>query len=209
MRQRRSKPADLREACIAEATRIIEKQGVEALSLREVARRLGVSHQAPYKHFASRDHILAEVVRRAYADFAAHIDARTRKADPFEDLGELGAVYLDYARRHPLHYRLMFATALPDAREHPDMMLQAEHAFAELRAAIARLGAAAADQHDFDALFAWAAVHGLASILQSPAGGRLGFRHATLQAAPQQLLQRIGDAMRAHRARGSALPGTT
>ena len=53
---------NLREACIAEAFRIIEDAGLEALSLREVARRLGVSHQAPYKHFPSRDHIVAEIL---------------------------------------------------------------------------------------------------------------------------------------------------
>jgi len=47
----KGKPGDLREACIREALAIIEVGGVESLSLREVARRLGVSHQAPYKHF--------------------------------------------------------------------------------------------------------------------------------------------------------------
>ncbi|MFX4450801.1 TetR/AcrR family transcriptional regulator, partial [Acinetobacter baumannii] len=52
------------------------------LSLRDVARRLGVSHQAPYKHFPSRDHILAEVVGRAYASFAAHLEKRPRSDDP-------------------------------------------------------------------------------------------------------------------------------
>ncbi len=110
---RKSHPTlDVREACIDEALVIIEAEGIEALSLREVARRLGVSHQAPYKHYPSRDHLLAEVVRRAFAAFADHLDARPRKADPFADLHAMGQAYLDYALRHPLQYRLIFGTPL-------------------------------------------------------------------------------------------------
>jgi len=58
---------DLRERCVTEALAIIQEQGVEQLSLRDVARRLGVSHQAPYKHYANRDALLAEVVARELA----------------------------------------------------------------------------------------------------------------------------------------------
>ena len=71
---------------------IIAEQGLDGLSLRDVARRLGVSHQAPYKHFESRDHILAEIVSRAYADFASYLDKRTRGKDPYDDLGKLGFI---------------------------------------------------------------------------------------------------------------------
>jgi len=63
--------------------------GWEALSLRDVAQRLGVSHQAPYKHFPSRDHILAGIVGRAYEEFAGELDRRARSEDHFEDLGDL------------------------------------------------------------------------------------------------------------------------
>jgi AcrR family transcriptional regulator len=54
-----NRTGDLREACVKQALEIIAKGGIDSLSLRDVARRLGVSHQAPYKHFPSRDHILA------------------------------------------------------------------------------------------------------------------------------------------------------
>ena len=127
MPARKSRPTDLREACIREALAIIETSGVEQLSLRDVARRLGVSHQAPYKHFPSRDHILAEIVARAFEAFAAHLDARPRRADPYEDLREMGLAYVGYAREHPLQYRLMFGTPLPNPSQHPDMMDRAQH----------------------------------------------------------------------------------
>ncbi|MFM2045838.1 MAG: hypothetical protein RLY86_4414 [Pseudomonadota bacterium] len=142
--ERKERAGDLREACVAEAQAIIATEGVEGLSLREVARRLGVSHQAPYRHFPSRDHILAEVVARAFDHFARALDARNRSEDPHQDLGGMGVAYLAYAVDHPLEYRLMFATPLPDPAHHPGMMGSARHAFALLVQGLARMRAAEA-----------------------------------------------------------------
>ena len=200
MAARKTTSRNLREACIQEALGIIETSGVEQLSLREVARRLNVSHQAPYKHFASRDHILAEIVGRAYASFAAYLEKRPRTGEPHEDLAAMGRAYFSYAASHPLQYRLMFGTPLPDPRRHPEMMRQARHAFSLLRDGIARLpevdGRDGPDQQiDLDALFIWSTIHGLASILQSDALGTLGLSEAGLRQAPGHALQRISRAM--------------
>ncbi|MBV9750100.1 MAG: helix-turn-helix transcriptional regulator, partial [Acetobacteraceae bacterium] len=148
-----------------EALAIIEEAGVEALSLRDVARRLGVSHQAPYKHFPSRDHLLAEIVARAFAAFARHLDARPRSDDPHHDLAAMGEAYLRYATEHPLQYRLMFGTPLPDPNQHPEMMRSAQHAFSLLRDRLARMDGGrepkrAADAAELDALFVWSTMHG-------------------------------------------------
>ena len=192
-----TRPEDLREACLHEAMAIIAERGLAELSLRDVARRLGVSHQAPYKHFQSREHILAEIVGRAYADFARYIDRRTHGPDPYDDLGKLGDAYLAYAVKHPLRYQLMFGMPLPDAHEHPEMLRQAQHAFACLRAAIARLPdrQRSESEVDLDALFAWSTVHGLASILRTQAGEQIGFSGPTMKAAGRHVLRRIGDAL--------------
>jgi AcrR family transcriptional regulator len=196
MKARDSKTADLREACVKQALAIIAKGGVDSLSLRDVARRLGVSHQAPYKHFPSREHILAEVVGRAYAGFAEHLEKRPRSEDPYMDLGNLGRSYLDYARKHPLHYQLMFGTPLPDPAEHPEMMAKAEHAFATLKETIARLPGRKSDTDvDLDALFTWSVVHGLASILQTRATEQLGLRKAAISEATAHTLGRIAEAL--------------
>ncbi|MDJ0942565.1 MAG: TetR/AcrR family transcriptional regulator [Kiloniellales bacterium] len=196
----RSKPANLREACLDEALAIIEAEGVEALSLREVARRLGVSHQAPYKHFPSRDHILAEIVARAFESFARHLDARPRRADPQDDLAGMCRAYLDYARAHPLQYRLMFGDLLPDLKKHPDMMRQARHAFALLNDCLTRLSARAGAPASesavaLDALFVWSGVHGLARILQSRAAQTLELPPDVVEAAAAHLVARIGQAL--------------
>lgn len=202
MATKTERPANLREACLAEALAIIDAEGVEHLSLREVARRLGVSHQAPYKHFPSRDHILAEIVTRAFDSFARHLDTRPRRDDPHEDLAAMGRAYLDYARAHPLQYRLMFGDLLPDLKKHPDMMRQAKHAFALLSDGVRRVTALAADPRTetdvaLDALFVWSSVHGLARILQSRALQTLALPDEVGERASAHSLMRIGAAMKA------------
>lgn len=201
---RKSNPAvDLKEACLAEALAIIEADGVERLSLREVARRLGVSHQAPYKHFPSRDHILAGVVARAFARFAAHLDAHPKGQNPDEDMAEMGRAYMSYAAQHPLQYRLMFGTPLPDGDSHPEMMAQAQHAFALLCAALKRRAAARgvsldARQEVLDALFIWSGLHGLVSIQGSSISRTLNIDSDTIAQSGAHLLMRFGAALTEH-----------
>ena len=192
------RPADLREACVAEALAIVGERGLESLSLREVARRLGVSHQAPYKHFESRDHILAEIVRRAFDHFAAALDARAPSADAIEDSRAMGRAYVEYALAHPLHYHLMFGAPLPKAEDHPEMMRSARHAFSLLRDGLERvfagLGARDVDL-DLEALFVWTSMHGLASLMRTHAMGSLDLAPETRARLADHILLRIGSAL--------------
>lgn len=165
-----SDPLPLKEACLRAAREAIAEQGVEQLSLREVARRLGVSHQAPYRHYPSRDHLLVEVMRRCFRDFAAFLDARAEQPDARQDLAALGARYLEYATRHPVEYRLMFGTPWPAIGAELGLAADAVHAFDVLRRVLRRLhggNAAARRRVDLDALFIWANMHGMATITQS------------------------------------------
>lgn len=191
---------DLREACLAEALAVIASDGVEKLSLREVARRLGVSHQAPYKHFPSRDHILAGVVARAFADFARYLDRCLAGGDPATELEAMGQAYLDYASAHPLEYRLMFGTPLPEPEAHPEMMRQARHAFALLCGGLRRKaeaeGLALSDEEvNRDAMFIWSGLHGFAAISTSTILGSLGFEPHHMAAARAHLFCAIGKAL--------------
>lgn len=194
------------------ALSIIESDGLEALSLRDVARRLGVSHQAPYKHFESREHILAEIVARAFAGFAAHLDGRPPGPTAQEDLASMGRAYLGFAAAHPLQYELMFGATLPDPARHPAMMREARHAFSLLRDALSRHAAecgrpAAPGDLDRDALFVWSTMHGLASIRSSCAVDTLGLSPETLAAGMPHALARVGMALAgAAPAAGHVLP---
>jgi AcrR family transcriptional regulator len=191
-------PADVREACVAAAREVIAEQGVEALSLRDVARRLGVSHQAPYKHYASRDHLLAEVMRRCYEDFARQLDARPRHDEPERDLGALGEAYLRYAAAHPLEYRLMFGTPWPKPADHPDLVREAVHAFDVLRGVLRRMHgavAAKAARVDLDAMFIWSCMHGVASISHGDVMPQLRLAPKVQGQAAAHVMQMISRAM--------------
>jgi AcrR family transcriptional regulator len=200
MTAKKSRPDNLPEACVQEALAIIESEGLERLSLREVARRLGVSHQAPYKHFQSRDHLLAEVVSRAFASFAEHLDTDSHP-EAHDELHELGLAYLSYARTHPLQYRLMFGTPLPDPKQHPEMMRNAQHAFSLLKDRLKRRAAEEGENTSgpdldtratLDAMFVWSTVHGMASALESDVMETLNMPPQLVEAAVATTFARIG-----------------
>jgi hypothetical protein len=185
---------ELRDACVVAAREVIAERGIENLSLRDVARKLGVSHQAPYKHYPSRDHLLAEVMRRCFQRFAAHLDARPRADDPAQDLESLGERYLGYAQAHPLEYRLMFSTTWPASAESADLVTDATHTFDILREVLRRLhgdSAAAREAVELDALYIWSTVHGLAGVMNGPCIDKLGLTAGVLQRAVRHAMARM------------------
>lgn len=168
---------DLKEACIQAAREVIAEQGIEGLSLRDVARKLGVSHQAPYRHYPSRDHLLAAIMQRCFEDFATFLD-QASKAHTTDALLGMGQAYMRYAAQNPLEYRLMFGTPWPEPAAHPELVRHAVHAFDLLRQHLQlqlqqRASATQSDmlallaQAELQALFIWSALHGMASIQQS------------------------------------------
>jgi AcrR family transcriptional regulator len=187
-------PLELREACILAAQQVIAERGIENLSLREVARKLGVSHQAPYKHYPSRDHLLSEVMRRCFQGFAEHLDSRPRYEEPERDLESLGLQYLAYAHEHPLEYRLMFSTSWPEPAEELDLVRDATHAFDVLRGVLQRMYGDAADAQEMielDALYIWSTMHGLAGVMNGQCIGLLDIQVKVLRHAVQHAMDRM------------------
>ena len=189
---------ELKEACVRAAREVIAERGIENLSLRDVARKLGVSHQAPYKHYPSRDHLLAEVMRRCFEEFAAHLDGRQHFELPEADLASLGQRYLTYAAEHPLEYRLMFGTPWPATAEHPAVAAFAVHAFDVLRGILRRMHGATASKRkrvDLDAMFIWSTMHGLASILQANVMSQLELSPKVSDETVGHAMKMVGTAM--------------
>jgi AcrR family transcriptional regulator len=184
----------LREACIVAAQEVIAELGIENLSLRDVARKLGVSHQAPYKHYANRDQLLAEVMRRYFQQFAAFLDARPSVEDPQQDLDALGLQYLKYAQQHPLEYRLMFSSPWPEAAMKADLNQDATHAYDVLRKVLRRMygeTSAASERVELDALYIWSTVHGLAGVLNGPTLQKLELDDQVLTQVVQHAMGRM------------------
>src|SRR4051794_27635084 len=113
---------DLQRALVDAAVALLAEGGAAAVTLREVARRAGVTHAAPYRHFADKAALLAAVAEegfRALHDAVARAGAEAPD-DPLARLAASGQAYLRFAMSHPAHYRVMFG---PDvaAREHPEL----------------------------------------------------------------------------------------
>lgn len=199
MPQSRQPPESLKEACVQAARDVIAERGVENLSMRDVARKLDVSHQAPYRHFASRDHLLAEIMRRCFVDFARHLDERPRSGDAGTDLEAMGHAYLDYARSKPLEYRLMFGTPWPEPAQHPELLRHALHAFDMLRDGLRRMQGGDPGRHaqaDRQAMFIWSALHGMASITQADVMQHLRLAPGVKRSLREDMMARIGLGLR-------------
>ena len=204
--KKKKEPMDLKEACVRAAHEVIAERGVEQLSLRDVARRLEVSHQAPYKHYPSREHLLAEVVRRCFESFAQYLDGRVHADDPQVELRALGERYLSYAASHPLEYRLMFGTPWPEPAIHPALVRDAVHAFDILRGVLRRVHGAGASQRakvDLDAMFIWVTMHGLATIGHSDVVEYLGLAPKVSSNTVEHVMKMVSLAMATRREGGS------
>jgi AcrR family transcriptional regulator len=149
---------DLRAAVLRTAGEILEKEGLDAVTLREVARRAHVSHSAPSRHFPDREALLAAL---AGEGFVALGEAQRRAAATGGARG-LGEAYVQFALDHPQRFRLMFGGRIA-VTSHPalkEAALRTFNAVAEVLASRVP-GPAARDA----AVAAWSLVHGLAMLL--------------------------------------------
>ncbi|MFE3516819.1 TetR/AcrR family transcriptional regulator [Streptomyces sp. NPDC059166] len=161
---------DLRRAVLTAALDAIAQSGPDALSLRDLARRAGVSHAAPAHHFKDRTGLLTAVAAEGFALFA---DALSQAPD----LRERGVAYVRFAAGHPAHFQVMFRPELLRADD-PDLLTAKARATAALRAGVSDLpGAARGEDERLAGIAAWSLAHGFATLLLSgnltdPVGGR-------------------------------------
>ncbi len=155
---------DLRAALLDAAVLVLAEQGVAGLSLRECARRAGVSHAAPYRHFVSKDALLSAIAAEGFAWLhAVGVAAMAPLADPFARLDAYGLAYVRFALAHPHHFRLMFSSEcshmVPTAQDQQD-----DRAYTLLRDSAVAVVAPGVDP-DVAAVAYWSRPHGLAMLL--------------------------------------------
>ncbi len=152
---------DLRRALL-DAAEALMAEGTDDPSLRAVARRAGVSHAAPYKHFADRHALKAAVAERG---FAALGTAMQEAADTAGDrpLRAIGRAYVAFALDRPARYRLMFGPEFAQGRATADLDRAARATFEALVAARTHADAPAGERTT--AVAYWSLVHGLATLL--------------------------------------------
>lgn len=107
---------NLRNALLAAALALVEESGLEGLSLRKVAARVGVSHAAPEHHFPTMRHLMNAMATAGFEMFtrAMAVERAQASQEPIEQMRAAARGYLAYARRHPGLFRLMFTANLLD-----------------------------------------------------------------------------------------------
>jgi AcrR family transcriptional regulator len=154
------------------------ESGPAAVTLREVARRSGVSQAAPYHHFEDKAALMAAVAEEGFRLFDAHQAAALKDAPAgaVERLGALGVSYVRFALARPHYFQVMFRPSLVTGNRPPDLDTLAGRSFARLVEATTA-ARVACGHHDPDpyppALAMWAIPHGLAGLAleQSSPGG--------------------------------------
>lgn len=183
---------DLRRALVDAARRILEAEGVGALSLRAVAREAKVSPAAPYHHFKDKGELLDAIAHEGWEDLDHAMTAvRASDLDASDKMTAIGAAYVHFARQNPALYRVMYDVSrdkdsLPDHVHKND-----DSAYCQVRATILERSEGQASETDLElaTIAAWCAAHGLAEMLsfrqfdtlKEQLGGEENFLKAVLQ----------------------------
>ncbi|MBV9903494.1 MAG: TetR/AcrR family transcriptional regulator [Alphaproteobacteria bacterium] len=197
---------DLKDQLVAAAEAIILEKGVEGFTLREAARRAGVSPAAPAHHFNDAKGLLAEVALRGFRDFGDALDAADRReSDPHARLVAQGVSYVNFALKYPARLQLMFTRAKYDT-SYPGLAPVSQRAFQILERAVRAATDSGTEPLTKDAMgyliAVWSIVHGFSHLLLGgemdglvPSGGKraivetflpLTLKHLPIPAASQK-----------------------
>jgi len=155
--QRAYHHGDLRNGLLDAARAILEEQSLSALTLRAVARRAGVSHAAPYRHFPNHEALLVELGVEGFQELRQYIVDAAKVTGPESDrIANIGAAYMRFVAKRPAVAQLMFGSQLPNRDKFPALAQAADAIGNEIGSAL----------HDSNlGLAVWSAVHGLAMLV--------------------------------------------
>jgi AcrR family transcriptional regulator len=148
---------DLRNGLLEAARLILEEESLAALTLRAVARRAGVSHAAPYRHFPNHEALLVELAIEGFDELRESLaEAAKGPGSESDRIAHLGAAYMRFVAARPALARLMFGGQLPNRDQFPALGLKAD-------AIGTQIGDAMSDPAL--GLAVWSSVHGLAMLV--------------------------------------------
>jgi AcrR family transcriptional regulator len=148
---------DLRNGLLEAARTILEEESLAALTLRAVARKAGVSHAAPYRHFPNHEALLVELSIEGFDELRdTLLEAAKAQGSESDKIANIGAAYMRFVAQRPALTRLMFGSQLPNRDQFPALGLKADSIGQEIGKAL----------HDSAlGLAVWSAVHGLAMLV--------------------------------------------
>jgi AcrR family transcriptional regulator len=180
----------LRRALLDEALRTIHQDGVEALTLRAIGLRLGVSRTALYRHFTDKRALLSAVATEGFRLLTERL-LGAWSAGGIRGFNAMGGAYIRFAMDNPSHYRVMFGGFVDDGPRDQGLIKESTAAFQALVDAIVALqkdGAVRKDDALHLARFIWAAVHGVSMLIID---GQLPRQQAKIDDLIQFAMERI------------------
>ncbi len=164
-KQSRYHHGDLRQALLTSCLEILDRAGVDAVTVRATAREAGVAHSAPANHFKDRAALLTQLALDIFAELLHEIDERRAKSggDLTDQLHAFADAVLNYAWRRPNRYRLLWRrdSINPD---HPDFQAAGAAIYERLREVLATADGARTISPDTFVVAAWSLVHGYISL---------------------------------------------
>lgn len=163
---------NLREELVSQGLAILEAEGIAALSMREIARRIGVTQTAPLHHFEGKAGLIAAIAALGFRMlFDIRVEAMKDKRAPADRLMAILLAYVDFAREHPQLFQLMHGPEIPDKSAYPELNDAAIRSYSVLETTVADYLLAtegSMERRREATLAAWTACHGLAHIMTSP-----------------------------------------
>lgn len=184
---------DARGSILEAASSVFAEKGIDGVSMRQIAREIGVSATALYQHFDSKNALVKAACEAGFAEFGGRLESTARAADsPLDALRQLGDVYVDFALSHPMHYDVMMIRpnqwALgPDPEKDPESfaglirVVEACQAAGQLRPGDAREAA-----HQL-----WAALHGIVSLAIAMPGEIRGLEPEPVRARAGAMVEAV------------------
>ena len=163
---------DLRQALLEAACEHLRSDGADTLSLRALARTIGVSQTAPYRHFDSRNALFAAIAVWGFQILGRELDTalHDRQLPVKELMVEMGLVYLAFSEEHFEKYRLFFDSSMVDYEEYEELQSAGERCFEQMLSLIRRgqaEGVFRQQPEEHLAGIVWSGLHGVASLLQT------------------------------------------
>lgn len=161
---------DLKNALIAAGIDVLAKEGVHGLSLRKVAQRAGVSHAAPYAHYADKQALIAAISTEGYRrlyDKLLGVGERY-PGDPLRQLVEGAWAYVQFALQEPDHFKITFSGVIEKEQAYPAFVEMSRKSFAlvvQIVAACQAAGVLKPGPPELLTVSVWGLVHGLVSLL--------------------------------------------
>lgn len=156
---------DLKKAITDAALEMTEESGLESLSLREIARRIGVTTAAPYHHFKDRQSLLIELSICGYEDLLEALSkARAKAADPEDQVRQAARCYLEFGRRHRALYAIMFSGEFASHVRLEELQAVANQALDLVRESMAASSQLAPQESAQAAFCAWSLLHGILTL---------------------------------------------